>query len=130
MVIIHLQKGNIYTSYGAFIIEPVEAYSVENPNVLHKITQMVTHVKKASSSSSSAGEPDTNSNEDEPITEDTTIDNIIHRHKRSLPAPQPTNAYTMKVLVGVDAKMQAYHRENSYDLKEYILTLMSIVSSL
>lgn len=62
----------------------------------------------------------------------------LRRKKRNILSPasaphlyhhhvQPTNAYTMKVLVGVDTKMQDYHRENGRNLKEYILTLMSIV---
>lgn len=68
--------------------------------------------------------------ENERAAENITEDNIIRRHKRSPPVPQtpPTNAYTMKVLLAVDATMQAYHRENSFDLQEYVLTLMSIVS--
>lgn len=37
------------------------------------------------------------------------------------------NAYTMEVLVAVDRRMQEYHGQN---LKQYVLTLMSIVSSI
>lgn len=34
----------------------------------------------------------------------------------------------MKVLVAVDSKMEKYHKENQNDWKQYVLTLMSIVS--
>lgn len=37
------------------------------------------------------------------------------------------NAYTMEVMVAVDRKMQEYHKQN---IKAYVLTLMSIVSSI
>lgn len=37
------------------------------------------------------------------------------------------NAYTMEVLVAVDRRMQEYHGHN---IKAYVLTLMSIVSSI
>lgn len=37
------------------------------------------------------------------------------------------NNYTMEVLVAVDRKMQEYHGQN---IKTYVLTLMSIVSSI
>lgn len=53
------------------------------------------------------------------------------RRKRSILSPSPhliaNNAYTMEVLVAVDRKMQEYHGQN---IKAYVLTLMSIVSSI
>lgn len=56
---------------------------------------------------------------------------IYSRRKRSIVMPSPSlianNAYTMEVLVAVDRKMQEYHGS---DIKEYVLTLMSIVSSI
>lgn len=53
------------------------------------------------------------------------------RRKRNIVGPSPNNyannAYTMEVLVAVDRKMQEYHGQN---IKAYVLTLMSIVSSI
>lgn len=128
------QRGHIYTSFGAFIIEPVEAFNAENQNILHKITQMITHINPKISTT--PAEPNTNSScaLGEPVEATTQSPHQAQsaRRKRAvnLPPPQPTNAYTMKVLIGVDAKMKSYHHENGYNLKEYILTLMSIVSIL
>lgn len=33
------QRGHIKTSTESFFIQPVEQYTVENPNILHKITR-------------------------------------------------------------------------------------------
>lgn len=33
------QRGHIYTSTGSFFIEPVEEYSTDNQNILHKISR-------------------------------------------------------------------------------------------
>lgn len=53
------------------------------------------------------------------------------RRKRQILVPvnhiTDNNAYTMEVLVAVDRKMQEYHGKN---IKAYVLTLMSIVSSI
>lgn len=53
------------------------------------------------------------------------------RRKRQILVPAQhlidNNAYTMEVLVAVDRKMQEYHGQN---IKAYVLTLMSIVSSI
>lgn len=53
------------------------------------------------------------------------------RRKRQILYPSQNsidnNAYTMEVLVAVDRKMQEYHGQN---IKAYVLTLMSIVSSI
>lgn len=53
------------------------------------------------------------------------------RRKRQILFPAQNlidnNAYTMEVLVAVDRKMQEYHGQN---IKAYVLTLMSIVSSI
>lgn len=145
----HLQKGHFYTSFGAFFIEPIEAYTDDNQLVLHRITRLLTQMPSSSSSPSSSsdavggggGSNRVASN----VTCDVTGDNAAQpsatgarRRKRSIPRPsraaphthyqpqpQPNNAYTMKVLVGVDTKMQEYHRGRN--LKEYILTLMNIV---
>lgn len=119
------QKGHIYTTYGAFFVQPVESYSDENPNVLHKITRWVTHRVPVATEELQANSTD--SLEDELIDEEELSSHASHRTKRSFSVPQQTNGYTMKVLVGVDRKMQDYHRESSFDLKEYVLTLMSIV---
>lgn len=35
----YLQRGHIYTSTGSFFIEPVEKYTLDNQNILHKITR-------------------------------------------------------------------------------------------
>lgn len=34
-----LQRGHIYTSSGSFFIEPIEKYTLDNQNILHKITR-------------------------------------------------------------------------------------------
>lgn len=33
------QRGHIYTSSGSFFIEPVEEYTIDNQNILHKISR-------------------------------------------------------------------------------------------
>lgn len=57
------------------------------------------------------------------------IGEFIARKKRSISGSSgmnANNAYTMEVLVAADKKMQEYHGAS---LHNYILTLMSIVSS-
>lgn len=34
----HIQSGHIYTSTGSYFIAPIESYTAENQNVLHKIS--------------------------------------------------------------------------------------------
>lgn len=34
-----MQRGHIYTSFGSFFIQPIEEYTNENPNILHKISR-------------------------------------------------------------------------------------------
>lgn len=34
-----MQRGHIYTSSGSFFIEPVEEYTLDNQNILHKISR-------------------------------------------------------------------------------------------
>lgn len=41
-----LQRGHIYTSSGSFFIEPVEVYTVDNQNILHKISREKMPVDK------------------------------------------------------------------------------------
>lgn len=36
---LYLQRGHIYTSSGSFFIEPVEEYTLDNQNILHKISR-------------------------------------------------------------------------------------------
>lgn len=72
--------------------------------------------------------PDCHQLNDDIVTTDETA-NVHTRRKRNAPSSN-TNGYTMKVLVAVDNKMMEYHKENSNDLTEYILTLMSIVSKI
>lgn len=33
------QRGHIYTSFGSFFIEPIEDYTIDNQNILHKISR-------------------------------------------------------------------------------------------
>lgn len=60
-----------------------------------------------------------------------TVDHPHSRQKRQILVPAhhllENNEYTMEVLVAVDRKMQEYHGNN---IREYVLTLMSIVSSI
>lgn len=41
----NLQFGHIYTSFGSFFIQPEEEYSVDNQNILHKITREKLPIK-------------------------------------------------------------------------------------
>lgn len=50
-----------------------------------------------------------------------------HRAKREIVSFTTSNDYTMEVLVAVDMKMKEFHGEN---MKNYVLILMSIVSSI
>lgn len=34
-----IQFGHIYTSYGSFLIQPQEEYTIDNQNILHKISR-------------------------------------------------------------------------------------------
>lgn len=57
-----------------------------------------------------------------------TEHNHSRRKREILVADQAANnAYTMEVLVAVDRRMQEYHGHN---IKPYVLTLMSMVSSI
>lgn len=136
-----MQRGYIYTSFGSFFIEPIEAYSVANPQVLHRISRTQTlpdredqHPHHAncdvvSGDTSVGGATDFDmdtSNEDY---------NLHFRSKRSVLGmsqhhAQLKNPYIIRVLVGVDTKMQEFHNENNSNLKEYILMLMSVVRTL
>uniref|UniRef100_A0A182PKQ0 Peptidase M12B domain-containing protein n=1 Tax=Anopheles epiroticus TaxID=199890 RepID=A0A182PKQ0_9DIPT len=51
---------------------------------------------------------------------------VPHHRQRRSPEHFSNNDYTLEVLVMVDNKMMRYHRQN---LNSYVLTLMSIVSS-
>lgn len=53
--------------------------------------------------------------------------NAPHRAKREIVSFTTSNDYTMEVLVAVDSKMKEFHGES---LKNYVLILMSIVSSI
>ncbi|XP_058450296.1 A disintegrin and metalloproteinase with thrombospondin motifs 9 isoform X2 [Malaya genurostris] len=144
-------RGHIRTSNGSFFIEPVEKYSNEDTNIWHALSRergvpeiltidddvVETTAKDASSNcalDSSQEEHDkhlesieltNNNNNGSPIG--AGHDDRGHsRHKRST-AHIANNEYTIEVLVAVDKKMQAYHRDT---LKSYVLTLMSIVSSI
>lgn len=38
-MLLSFQRGHIYTSSGSFFIEPVEKYTIDNQNILHKISR-------------------------------------------------------------------------------------------
>lgn len=42
----YFQRGHIYTSSGSFFIQPVENYTNENPNILHKISREKLPIKR------------------------------------------------------------------------------------
>lgn len=42
---IYLQFGHIYTSFGSFFIQPEEEYTVDNQNILHKISREQLPIK-------------------------------------------------------------------------------------
>lgn len=41
-----MQRGHIYTSSGSFFIEPVEEYTLDNQNILHKISREKLPIEK------------------------------------------------------------------------------------
>lgn len=42
----YFQRGHIYTSSGSFFIQPIENYTNENPNILHKISREKLPIKR------------------------------------------------------------------------------------
>ncbi|KAJ6633267.1 A disintegrin and metalloproteinase with thrombospondin motifs 9 [Pseudolycoriella hygida] len=125
-------RGHIKTSTESFFIQPVEQYTVENPNILHKITRerkIGDHPLGddlfQGSQCDTCKDKDCH-HEDLVVPDEATESN--NRRKRSIASSLATNsAYTMEVLVAVDKKMKEYHGDN---LNAYVLTLMSIVSSI
>ncbi|XP_053692822.1 A disintegrin and metalloproteinase with thrombospondin motifs 20 isoform X2 [Sabethes cyaneus] len=141
-------KGHIRTSNGSFFIEPVEKYSNEDTNILHILSreragQILTVdddvIEPAEKNAGSNCALDTKQEEHDKHLEsieltgsngngDGAANGGGHRQRRKRSTAHiANNEYTIEVLVAVDKKMQEYHRDN---LKSYVLTLMSIVSSI
>uniref|UniRef100_A0AAG5CXC9 Peptidase M12B domain-containing protein n=1 Tax=Anopheles atroparvus TaxID=41427 RepID=A0AAG5CXC9_ANOAO len=129
--------GHIVTSNGSFLIEPVQNALSGEPSVLHRIQRLT--VEKSGTDGripiDGLGTPV----EDCAVRTDDETDarelmfegnhEITEQHSRSKrSASHPSdNEHTIEVLVAVDNKMRRYHGDA---LKSYVLTLMSIVSSL
>ncbi|XP_058055860.1 A disintegrin and metalloproteinase with thrombospondin motifs 9 [Anopheles bellator] len=131
--------GHISTLNGTFFIEPAESVSSNNNNVLHRIQRYLTD--KLGSSTDARLQIDrlgiapedcaVHTEHEIAAGRELDVNRTLaghwgpHRSRRS--APHFTNdEYTIEVLVAVDNKMQRYH---GGALKSYVLTLMSIVSS-
>ncbi|XP_038115845.1 A disintegrin and metalloproteinase with thrombospondin motifs 9 isoform X2 [Culex quinquefasciatus] len=134
-------KGHIRTSNGSFFIEPREQYTNEGTNIWHALWRIrgPTHDESSTVDEPTAGSAkddgsncalDTKQEEqhNKQLEQLTNGVGLTHhsRAKRST-AHIANNEYTIEVLVAVDKKMQEYHRDT---LKSYVLTLMSIVSSI
>uniref|UniRef100_A0A2M4ADI9 Putativedisintegrin and metalloproteinase with thrombospondin motifs 9 n=1 Tax=Anopheles triannulatus TaxID=58253 RepID=A0A2M4ADI9_9DIPT len=147
--------GHIRTSNGSFFIEPVENASSSNNNVLHRIQRLSLDKigfgadrRIEDEGSSITAQDCAVKTEDQiagryleakqPAIEDSdglalppqqqhSSSEVHRRTKRSASSYSSTDEeYTIEVLVAVDNKMQRYHGNA---LKSYVLTLMSIVSS-
>ncbi|XP_065076694.1 A disintegrin and metalloproteinase with thrombospondin motifs 1 isoform X3 [Ochlerotatus camptorhynchus] len=142
-------RGHIRTSWGSFFIEPLQKYSNEDTNIWHALSRERGVVENAVDSLERDGPTaqddgsncavDTEQEEHDKQLEDIELtdgspvgDGDGQRHGRSPRSKRSTahianNEYTIEVLVAVDKKMQEYHKDT---LKSYVLTLMSIVSSI
>ncbi|XP_050083784.1 A disintegrin and metalloproteinase with thrombospondin motifs 9 isoform X7 [Anopheles aquasalis] len=147
--------GHIRTSNGSFFIEPVENASSSNNNVLHRIQRLSLDKIGFSADRRIEDEGSSITAQDcavktehqiagryleakQPAVDDsdgvvlpqqhsgTDPGGVHRRSKRSSSYSSTDEEYTIEVLVAVDNKMQRYHGNA---LKSYVLTLMSIVSS-
>ncbi|XP_049533834.1 A disintegrin and metalloproteinase with thrombospondin motifs 9 isoform X4 [Anopheles darlingi] len=143
--------GHIRTSNGSFFIEPVENVSSSNNNVLHRIQRLSLDKISFGADRRIEDEDSSITAQDcavktehqtagryleakQPATGDSDVMEVpqhrgsgVHRRtKRSASYSSTDEEYTIEVLVAVDNKMQRYHGNA---LKSYVLTLMSIVSS-
>ncbi|XP_029727453.2 A disintegrin and metalloproteinase with thrombospondin motifs 9 isoform X3 [Aedes albopictus] len=135
--------GHIRTSRGSFEIEPLQKYSNENTNILHALSR-----KRVKQENDVDGrKPEDQDNGDNCAVDTKQEEHDKHLESIELPDGSPigddghghgrrsrrstahiaNNEYTIEVLVAVDKKMQEYHKDT---LKSYVLTLMSIVSSI
>ncbi|XP_062553913.1 A disintegrin and metalloproteinase with thrombospondin motifs 1 isoform X2 [Armigeres subalbatus] len=132
-------SGHIHTSWGSFLIRPVQKYSNEDTNILHELS------RERKAEENAVGGPerldptaqgdgsncavDTKQEEHDSHVESIELADDAHHGRRSRrsTAHIANNEYTIEVLLAVDRKMQEYHKDT---LKSYVLTLMSIVSSI
>ncbi|XP_055637495.1 A disintegrin and metalloproteinase with thrombospondin motifs 20 isoform X2 [Toxorhynchites rutilus septentrionalis] len=127
-------RGHIRTSRGSFFIEPVEKYSNEDTNIWHALSRERTPEEGGEVDAIDAiGDVKQDVNDSYIESVGVTSRSLVptneraqSRVKRST-AHITNNEYTIEVLVAVDKKMQEYHGDT---LKSYVLTLMSIVSSI
>ncbi|XP_063700230.1 A disintegrin and metalloproteinase with thrombospondin motifs 15 [Culicoides brevitarsis] len=138
-------KGTIKSSHGVFTIRPLEEYTNKKVNILHAIHRLPSRSKSNSAIDGEETLPcdleaildsdlynETQSGHTTTTDSPTMMDDVIEAHSRNKRSAstlgKPINhEYTIEVLVAVDKKMQEQHGEN---LKEYVLTLMSTVSSI
>ncbi|XP_055713479.1 A disintegrin and metalloproteinase with thrombospondin motifs 20 isoform X2 [Phlebotomus papatasi] len=129
-------RGHIRTSSGSFFIQPVEKYTSENENILHIVYRLPINIRPHDELESMEENSSNSAFENAGDTYSPDIDGDLvtsrepeaHvRRKRSHHSMMSHNEYTMEILVAVDKKMQEYHGDA---IQEYVLTLMSIVSSI
>ncbi|XP_053671313.1 A disintegrin and metalloproteinase with thrombospondin motifs 9 [Anopheles nili] len=131
--------GYIQTSNGSYLINPEKNSSDNDTNILHRIQRLMTDTLSSGSNVRTTVDGTGTPAEDCAVRTD-------HEAGKRLYSPNPTdyfflsrlmrpkrslnhysnNEYIMEVMVVVDNKMQRYHGRH---LKSYVLTLMSIVSS-
>ncbi|CAD7092139.1 unnamed protein product [Hermetia illucens] len=139
-------SGHIRTTDGSFFIEPVENYTNEDSDILHKIRRepkkskvagtadgvnnklsgsgcpIEEHMKETGTSTESTDNNEIDGGMD--ISTDERYHDHHTRRKRDIYNEHP---FTLEVLIAVDRKMQEFHGK---EIKSYILTLMQIVSNI
>ncbi|XP_035895635.1 A disintegrin and metalloproteinase with thrombospondin motifs 9 isoform X4 [Anopheles stephensi] len=131
--------GHIKITNASFFIEPTKNVSSGDANILHRIQRLMADKPSPGNDGRTLTDGSNTPAEDcavrtdheaaerllGPEPTDYIFRGPLSRRRRSL-EPFSNNEYTLEVLVAVDNKMQRYHGSA---LKSYVLTLMSIVSS-
>uniref|UniRef100_A0A6B2E840 Putativedisintegrin and metalloproteinase with thrombospondin motifs 9 n=1 Tax=Phlebotomus kandelakii TaxID=1109342 RepID=A0A6B2E840_9DIPT len=128
-------RGHIRTSSGSFFIQPVEKYTSDNENVLHIVYRLPINMRphdelesmeenSSNSAFENVGDIYSPSGDEDLVSSRETEAHVRRKRSHSM---MSHNEYTMEILVAVDKKMQEYHGDA---IQEYVLTLMSIVSSI
>nr|XP_040220172.2 A disintegrin and metalloproteinase with thrombospondin motifs 9 isoform X3 [Anopheles coluzzii] len=132
-------QGHIKTTNASFLIQPADNASNSDARILHRIQRLMTDKTSSGNDGRTLVDgPITPAQDcavrtdheaaDRSLGSEPTDNNYFSRHSRRRRSPEhfANNDYTVEVLVVVDNQMQRYHETN---LKTYVLTLMSIVSS-
>ncbi|XP_052903499.1 A disintegrin and metalloproteinase with thrombospondin motifs 9 [Anopheles moucheti] len=126
--------GHIKTTNASFIIEPAKNVSSSDASILHRIQRLMADKSNPGNDGRKLPDGSNTPAEDCAVrTDHEAAERLLSieptdlhsRNRRSI-ENFPNNEYTVEVLVVVDNKMERYH---GADLKSYVLTLMSIVSS-